>query len=334
MRVGRNPERQLNKKNKSYKHRIIVVYYIPDLHSDYFKESDLVLDKCLCTLINSINTEQTAITLINNNSCKESDWVYKKYQNQIDKYVFYNENKGKVYAVINEVRGIFEDFVTITDSDILFFNGWEKAVFDIFRNIPNAGAVSPCPLPYYTFYFNQSVFGLNSAKLNIGYGSILDNIDIDLYSKGTSLPHIEQRDGFKHNWRSKQFYIKKPFKAILGSFHVVTTYRTEQFRGIYNFPEMKFNDFYERDFMDCLSDEYGWYKLSTTSTHAYHTGNRLDDTYEHFKHKLSNDVVEDFENIPIIKPRHKILIFINRIVGRIFIKFYWNKKKKKYIPIN
>ena len=330
MRIGRNPEKLKEEKNKKYNHRIVVVFYIPNLTEEYYQESDKVLDVCLTSIINSINLGNTAITVINNNSCKEINWVIEKHKDKIDKYVVYSENKGKVYALLNEIRGIYEEYVTITDADMLFFKGWENAVMNIFKDHPKAGVVSPYPCQYYAFYYNQGVFGNNSVRNNIGYRKIVSDLDVDLYAKGTNLPGIVTRDGFKYNWKSKQFYLKNPTPAIIGAFHVVATHRTSQFRNIYSFPELKFEDYYERNFIDRLADDVGQFRLSTTTTFAYHMGNRIDDTYEKYRDQFETKDELSFEDISTYIQGHKWLIFINRILGRVFIKFKWNKKKEKY----
>jgi len=143
MRIGTNPEKEKNDKNILKPHRVIIVFYIPDSKEEYFKELDVVLDKCLESLIKTINFETTNITLINNKSSSKIDKIVDKYLSFIDKYIIYSENKGKVYAIINEVRGVFEPFVTISDADVLFFNGWEKAVFQIYKNFKKMGVYNP-----------------------------------------------------------------------------------------------------------------------------------------------------------------------------------------------
>jgi hypothetical protein len=326
MRSGNNPEKYKGEKNILKRHRVVVVFYIPLSEAEYFKELDLVLDKCLFSLTKTIDSETTALTIINNNSAPHVQSIVDKYKHHIDKYVVYSENKGKVYAVLNEVRGINEEFVTISDADILFFNGWEKAVFDVFSNHPRAGVVSPHPCPYTTFHFNQSVFGLNSLRNNIGYGKNVSDDDIDLYIKGTDLPKIIHRRMGKYDWREKQYILKKPVPAVIGAYHVVSTYRTIQFRNIYHFPEIKFKNSYESEFIDCLADKKGMFRLSTVQSYIYHMGNKLDDVaaveYDQNNFKISAEFLQAIRPFLVQKKFH---IMINRIIGRIFIKFKWNK---------
>lgn len=327
MRIGINPEKFKEEKNKKMLHRVVVVFYIPNVEEEFYKESLSVLDVCLNSLVNTINFETTNITLINNNSSNNADIVVQKYleANQIDKYVLYKENKGKVYAVLNEVRGIFEDFVTITDSDILFFDGWEYAVFDVFKNHPKAGVVSPYPCPYLTFYKNESVFCSNTLKNNIKYGKFVADEDIEMYVKGTNMPYIIDRKT-NYNWKEKQYILKSPAPAIIGAYHVVATYRTSQFRNVYDYPEMKFKNSYEENFMDCLANKNGMYRLSTIKSYMYHMGNTIDDFIFSPKEKAKTSITSEMINeIKSFKLGNKYIVIVKRVLGMLFIRFRWSK---------
>ena len=326
MREGNNPEKNKEEKNILKPHRVLVVFYIPDSQDAFYNELDAVLDKCLQTLTQTINPETTNITLINNNSAKKVDLVIDKYRHLIDKHVVYSENKGKVYAVLNEVRGVFEPFVTITDADILFYNGWEKAVFETFRQFPLAGVVSPMPLPYLTFYFNHNVFGFNTFKGNIKYGKYVADKDIDLYIQGTNLPKLIDRKT-KYNWAEKQFVLqKKDYKAVIGAYHVVSTYRTEQFRNCYSFPGLKFKNSYEEYFIDCLAEANGLQRLSTLETYAYHIGNKIDSVVGNHDYTPKDKIdISFFDGIVMENKQSRFVASIRALMGRFFIKFLWNR---------
>ena len=129
MRKGVNPEKLKNEKNHQYKHRVIMPVYIPNTEEEYYKQSVEVFRFSLRSLIETINPETTAITIIDNNSIKEVNDIINLNLEYIDKKVSYSDNKGKVYAVLNEMRSCYEPFVTCTDADVLFLRGWEKASF-------------------------------------------------------------------------------------------------------------------------------------------------------------------------------------------------------------
>ena len=278
MRKGVNPEKIKGEKNIKKQHRVLVVFYIPNIEEEYYSESISVLDACLNSLVNTINFKTTNITIINNNSCEETNSVIDKYmrKKQIDKYVMYTENKGKVNAVLSEARSVYEPYITITDCDVLFFKGWEQAVFDVFLNFSNAGVVAPLPVPFNTFYKNVSVF-FNSFFLGkMKYEKIVNDADIDLYIKGINNKALINKKG-KYNWKEKQYYLKGDTNAIIGATHFVATYKSSIFRNQITYPELKFKNGYESEFIDRLADEKGLYRLSTEKSFAYHIGNQLDE---------------------------------------------------------
>ena len=325
MRVGTNPQKILNEKNLLKKHRIIIVFYNPVSNDKFFNQLDNVLDKCLDSVIKTVNFDLTQLTVINNNSSESANAVINKYRDYIDKYVIYNENKGKVYAVLNEVRSVYEEFVTIADSDILFFDGWEEAVFNVFKNHPRAGTVSPYPSPYTTFYVNKSTFGLNAFKRNIKYGKFVADKDIEFYLKGTDLPNLVDRKFFS-SWKEKQYISKADVCAVIGAYHVVATYRSLQFKNIDTYPELKFVNSYEEKFIDCLADNCGMMRLSTIKTYIYHIGNKMDDIANTHvntgKDKLNSTVFDEI--LPWVK-ENKIKIFLYRTVGKLMIEMKWNR---------
>ncbi|WP_281847498.1 glycosyltransferase family A protein [Olleya namhaensis] len=335
MRIGENPQKTNTSELKKKHHRIVMVFFIPEIKKEgnesYYLNLGKILDLSLSSLIDTINLETTNITLINNASSNTIDSIVNKHVKHIDKYVIYNENKGKVNAVINEARAVYEDFLTITDSDILFYPGWEKASIALFRDFKKVGAVSPYPFPYSPFYVNKSTFGCNSLKGNIKYGKYIEDKEINLYVKGTSLPNIINRgDGFL-NWRDKHFILKNNSKiAVVGSFHVVGTYRSKLFRDEYNFPNVVFKNHYEEKFIDCLADRKGYIKLSTLATYIYHIGNEMDDVSKNWNKGNSNkDMIErsHFNDLNIEEDNTKFSILLNRVIGHLFIKYIWRKLK-------
>lgn len=301
MREGVNPEKFKGEKNKLKQHRVLVVFHIPNLHEEYYKDSLRVLDICLHSLVSTVNFDITNITLINNNSIEEVDAVVNKYlwKNQIDKYIKYSENRGKVYAVINEVRGVFEEFVTISDSDVLFFSGWEKNVFEIFKNYPKAGVVSPLPSQFSSFTSNASVFCDHLFTGSIRYGKIVEDEDTDLYLRGVNNVALINKKG-KYNWKEKQYYLNRKIKAIVGANHFVATYRSTVFKRESRFPEIKFENGYEKEFIDVLADKKGLYRLSTIKTFAYHIGNKIDNIAAN--HSYNSKLLLDPEVFKSIKP--------------------------------
>ena len=120
--------------------------------------------------------------------------------------------------------------------------------------------------------------------------------------------------------------MNKKKAAVIGAFHVVATYRAEQFRGDYSFPYIKFKNHYEEKFLDALSDKMGYYRLSTVKSYIYHMGNKIDElskVSEKDEQLILNP--EIFFKIRPFKKKSKLKIQFIRAIGTIFMKFKWKK---------
>ncbi|WGK63801.1 glycosyltransferase [Croceiramulus getboli] len=321
MRSGVNPQKYLDKRNVRFWHRILVPIHIPDLENDYYKESLDITKICLERLIATINPETTAITVINNNSIVQLRDLLSELMPSVDKVVHYNSNKGKVNAVLAEVRGAYEPFITITDADVLFFAGWETAVFEVFQTHPKAGVVSPLPMPALAFYHNESLFFDHLISSRLKYGSVTSQKDHQLYLKSMSNDALLKRVGSQPNWNEKQYYLDRKTKAIVGAGHFAATYRTKLFRGEESFPERVFENAYESVFIDQLASIKGYYRLSTKETFAYHMGNKLDKDIPEsdlpLTEKIDKDLFTLIQEPRIVKIPFAIKKAIFKLVKRI-----------------
>ncbi|WP_424494762.1 glycosyltransferase family A protein [Salinimicrobium sp. GXAS 041] len=279
MRIGVNPEKSKSEKNFKYYHRIIIPVYIPNDEEPYYIKSLDVFDACLNSLFRTINFRTTAVTIINNASFPKAGKIIEKYRqkNQIDKVINYDKNRGKVYAVVSEAKASYEPFITIADADVLFFSGWETAVFEIFNEFPSAGVVSPVPLQNLAFNKNYSVFFDNFLLNRIKHDKIVLDKDCELFLSGMGNTALLKRNNRKFSWKEKQYFLKKKMSAVIGAGHFVATYRKEIFNKDQPFPVWKFENGFEDTYLDEPADKLGWYRLSTPSTFAYHMGNEIDD---------------------------------------------------------
>lgn len=323
MRVGQNPEKSKGDKNTAYYHRVIIPVYIPNVTEDYFKNSLEVFKVSLNSLLESINVDNTAITIINNNSLDAlEEFIFSKGR-LIDKYVRYTENKGKVYAVMQELKSVFEPFFTIADSDIYFVKGWEKAVFDIYKNFPKAGTVAPIPCQNLSLKYCNTTFVDNYFFRRLKYGKVVSDKDCDLYLEGIGNLSMHNRYNRKFNWRKKQYYItKNNINAIIGSGHFVATHKTEMFSQSVAFPEHKFLVGYEEQFIDVMADKNNLYRLSTQKLYAYHIGNRLDHNIKYLdtlKGLMFNS--SEYKGIEF-RAKEKINVYIvKRFIFKLLYKF-------------
>ena len=292
MRIGTNPEKNKETKLIHKKHRIIMPFWIPNVEDDYFKFQPELLRICLQSLTETINSEHTNITLINNNSNAEASKIAEAFVEKglIDKYIVRKENRGKLENVLAEARAAYEDFITISDADFLFFQGWEEAVSDIMENFPSAGMVSCYPAAHLAYFFNSNIVlhRLKSKK-------IISEDDIDLFEKGHGHPTdagLYARKGLrlKYSWRERHYYFEKNnVIAISGAVHALATFRKEVVQGFSATPvEYIFKNGYEEKHIDFSVEKNGYIRVSTPKLYAYHLGNTIPEYVPLIQEKKKN----------------------------------------------
>jgi hypothetical protein len=275
MRKGWNPQKQKSKIDLHYRHRVIIVAYIPNNHSYYDKVLD-VFKTCLSSLISTINSA-CAITVVNNGSNKNLiNYLNEEFSNgRIDQVIHHNNNIGKMDALVGAARSSREELITITDTDILFTTGWQEAVENVFDKFPKAGSVSPIPVQSNALFYNTNTVlkDIVLKKLKYSLETIPENFE----------PHNRYLESI--NWEIKNNKnILWPVvesgrcKAIVGSGHQVMTLRKEIFlKHVSTVPSRTLvGGNSEYLYGDEPTDKAGFYRLATYHNFAYHMGNTLE----------------------------------------------------------
>lgn len=324
MRIGVNPEK--NKGTQiSYKlHRVIIPVYIPDLKSDYYKNSFEVLKQCINSLIKTISFDRTVITIINNDSHELIKIYLEELLNDklIDKLINYSANYGKVYPLLSELKASYENYVTIADADVFFMNNWEQEVATIFNNFPKVGFVSPLPCPFNFHQVNKSGVIGNFFKLKLG--KVVNDDDLLLFKQGVNPPE-NFFEGKKWNWFDKQYYLEKNnVKAIVGATHFVATIKNELIRNIpMNGPMFVFRNGDETKHIEKYLDFKGYYRLSTVKTYAYHMGSSVEDWLRNYQFKNISTIFFNSKKESIISGKSFVYYFY-AIVFKVLNKNKYN----------
>jgi hypothetical protein len=314
MRKGVNPLKNNLVRLNHKRHRIILPFWIPNVTDDYYKNQVQVLQLCLESLTETINPEQTNITLINNNSCSEARAVALEFYNKglIDKFVERSENRGKLEPILSEARAAYEDYITVADADFYFFPGWEDAVIDVFKNFSRAGIVTCYPCCNIAFNYNtrwvwswkwKSGKVVDDSELNLVEKGLGNSIETGIYS-GAGVKR-------KFSWRQKQYYFKKnQVIACPGATHALSTMKKDIIKHLHtNKVEYVFKSGYEHDYLDYVSDELGYYRMSTIKCNAYHMGNTIPDDILNF----NSPVFRTRTIFPEYKNRS---LFVNRLLSK------------------
>lgn len=319
MRTIPNPEK-FKKSEIVYKnHRVIIPVYIPSSNDEYFLSLFDVFKSSVNSLLNTINIDNSAITIINN-YCKPEVTQYIDNllkANKIDKHVKLSENYGKVHVILSEAKGCYEEYITIADADVFYLNNWEQEVFKIFESFNNIGVVSPVPSPHLFNYNNKSLLIKNVFKLK--KANIVSRKSFSLFSAGVNNdPNFFNKSGI--DFRKNQYYLEKNNTlACIGAVHFIATYKKHIFNKIeLNKPRFKFKAGDENLFIDSWFDKLGYGRLSTKNTYAYHLGHSIPEWTKVYKFKKLN-------NLEFVKPKKKL---IRIMFPYIFIKIFYKIIKK------
>lgn len=324
MRTGSNPEIKNKDINLNAYHRIIIPVYIPNFEG-YFSNLLEVFELCLESLLKTVHNK-TRITIFNNNcNLKVKKYIDLKYAEShlIDQVFHSKENLGKVNAILAASQGNIEPIITITDADVLFKNGWQNAVEDIFINFPEAGTVSPVPSPlaYNSATSNNWAYSLLKGKLF--FEDVKDQLALKRFDN--SLGNLNHMYKGVH---LEKFLVLKNKKnkaeAIMGCGHFVATLRREVFDKGTNEPAfIKVSNGIETKFIDKPNEDLGFLRLATKNNYAYHMGNNTESwMYEEFKlikpnnKNLSNDI----EKIMDFSQMNPLLVFFGKMISRLIAK--------------
>lgn len=115
MRIGVNPEKKKFGEIIYKKHRVIIPVYIPNSNEKYFDNLLSVFKTSINSLIQTIQHNDTNITIINNDCKKQvTDFIDDLIdENKIDKHVKLSSNYGKIYTILSEVK---------TNGIVIFYN--------------------------------------------------------------------------------------------------------------------------------------------------------------------------------------------------------------------
>jgi len=330
MRKGINPAKlnDIEVGNGCF-HQVVVPVYLPKLEG-YYKEGLYILELCLESIYLTVH-DKTFISVVNNGSCKEvRDYLDNLMHNGKIQEVIHTTAIGKINAIAKGLAGHHFDLVTITDADVLFTNGWQKAVYDIYETFPKAGMVGTTPNPTFINRLTENIFFDSLFNKNFKFYDISQKTgnDIELFFKSVGW------NGAKSCiHKRKAFGIKKENTfAIIGSGHFAATYRSDLlFRFKNNISIEKIGRGSDYEFLDQPSIEKGHWRLTTFENYTYHMGNNVEKWMEVLFSKLYNEsnqqgslLLQDFKSNPIKKA---IRIVINKyFFKKKFFKIYLSKK--------
>ena len=273
MRKGDNPASNQQLLDDPALHRLIIPLYIPQ-EEGYFEQAFPIFELSLRSALKTSSSNLT-VSVVSNGSCEAVHQKLHQLQEQglIDELIIVREGIGKVNSVFKAVRTARERLITIADADVLFDNGWEDAVLEVFEQVPKAGAV--CPVPVFRKQFNLTANiwfkQLFSSKLK--FSPVKNPEAMTLFAKSIGWPRLD------HKYKDVIATLDMPNgnKAVVGCSHFVATYKREVFEQAPSEPsKYKIRGDSELLYTDLPVIKQGGYRLSTYDNYAFHMGNVLE----------------------------------------------------------
>jgi hypothetical protein len=333
MRVGYNPHKDKEQEDSGYLHQIIIPVYIPN-HEGYFKDSLAILKLCLDSLF-ATTDNQTFITIVNNGSdigvVSYLDLLLK--ENKIQELI-HTQNIGKLNAILKGLAGNNIELVTISDSDVLFLNNWQKETVNIFKSVPKAGVVGIVPqFKMYESNCGNVLFDtILSSKLQ--FIPVKNKEALIRFYDSLGWDRNYNQDYLKYNLGLK---INENQNVLLGSGHFVATYKKDVFNEIISYIQFKMGGTSEQ-YLDKAPLKKDYWRVTTQDNYACHMGNTLEN-WMIVPQTLKDDIEElkyGFNKNKAISPflywiKNKFFVkFISiKVLIKIFLK--WKKLPKEMI---
>ncbi|WP_456314104.1 glycosyltransferase [Pseudomonas shirazensis] len=312
MRIGYNPNKDKIVSKSGYLHQIIIPVYIPN-QEGYFKDSFAILKLCLVSLFATIH-DKTFITIVNNGS----DILIVNYldallkENRIQELI-HTQNIGKLNAILKGLAGNNIELVTISDSDVLFLNDWQKETVNIFKAAPRAGVVGIVPqFKMYESNCGNVLFDtLLSSKLQ--FIPVKNKEALIRFYDSIGWARDYNQDYLKYNLGLK---LDENQSALVGSGHFVATYKKDIFKEIKTSIDFKMGGF-GMAYLDKALLKKDYWRLTTPDNFAYHMGNTLED-WMTISNTYQQDMVEPIYDFNVNKTLHP---FFYSIKNKLFVKF-------------
>ncbi|WP_341199537.1 glycosyltransferase family A protein [Croceibacter atlanticus] len=326
MRKGENISKEQPISLKGFNHRVIIPLYIPN-EEDYYKDAWQIFTMCITSLLNTI-APHTAISIVSNGSSKEINSRLLNFclDNDIDQLIIEEQKIGKINSILRALKFTREPFVTITDADILFLNGWLNETSNIFQAFPKAAAVSPLPVFRTQNHYTSNIIFDYLFSTNLKFTKVTDPEGLTKFAKSIGWSRLDEK------WKDFIMTIgSDKMRAVVGCNHAVVTYRTEIFKKqTFKFAEYALGGETEGYYLDRLPQLYDGYRLATEISFARHMGNQLDESVITEFKTIEVEKVDSFKTDNILKYRP-----ISNFLKNIIFKKILNKKSiKRLVYLN
>lgn len=270
MRVGVSDTKNLAAPALIRRHRVILPVYVPRL-TGYFKDSLEILTLCLESLRRTAG-DSVAVTVVANQCVYEVMAMLQRQYDRgwIDQLVINRSNQGRIDGVVSAARGAHESLLTLSDSDVLFKDGWLGAIEQLMDTFPECGMASVVPHPGTAWHHTSATVLGSWVARELGVGKVVSDDDIDRFGRSIGMP-----DWVKPEQRARQVIVTRDgTTACVGCGHFLFTIRKDVLAAIPPEPcGRPLGAGSDEIWYDRPPDIGGYWRLSTPQAFAYHLGN-------------------------------------------------------------
>lgn len=333
MRNGENPIRdQLIKKSDCF-HRIIIPLYIPN-QEGYYADALRIFELCLLSA-RKTSSLSVKIAVVSNGSCDavNSQLLNLSKTGYIDELIIEKQAIGKVNSILRALRTAEERLITITDADVLFDNGWENAVLDVFKAFPKAGSVSPVPVFRTHLRLTSNIWFKYFFSNKLYFRPVKNPEGLTAFAKSIGWSRLD----LKFKDVTGTLKAKNDTIAVLGCSHFVVTYKREVFEQ-----SPKENTVYqlggnsEHLYLDEPVLKMGGYRLATYDNYAFHMGNTfepwMNEVFENLKQPEKTPF--DSDSLQILKQNKWKYYLCEKVFKKIFLNNKIHTSILKYKGLN
>jgi hypothetical protein len=278
MRKGQNPAKMGFHAYQPEQLGILLVVYIP-MQSEYFVDSLKIL-KFQVASIHKNTPEEYNLHVFDNGSCNEvKDELHKLHiDGWIDWLTLSQQNLGKAGVINWALRGMPNEIICYSDSDVYFRPGWYETSLKILKTFPETGMVTSQPC------FFDSLRGKGRAHL-----ALRDQQDIEF---STRIPAVSIAEEYvrsignrpdimakyaQHTW---EIVCNKAtgVEAVIGSSPFQFLGYKTILKKILPLPNTHGLNKDDDTQITVRMDKLGFLQLSTLKPYVYHMGNQLDET--------------------------------------------------------
>ncbi len=286
-RRGTNPTKVEGQPPPYGEVRLILPVYLPALEG-YFADGLRVLEATLTSIAATIDS-RVLVTVIDNGSTREVAAKLTEHLQAglIDRVVHNALNRGKVDAVLAELRSSYEPISVVTDSDVVFRPGWVDALLAALEAFPECGMLSLHPAPDLRWHASSSTIAARGTGTRLVRAPVVDAADLERFyqSVGRVMPPQHPQGNL---------LVSRGGKVLgLGFAHFAFAVRREVLIDLPLGPSLSSANGADVDYFELPADAMGWWCLSVPRALVHHVGNTLDSAEERRIAEFSAQVITD-----------------------------------------